>query len=377
MLNVCPFTIKENATRSAIDGTAFYLPQFCVNNVKKCKSFYKKVFKAKQIGLQQCPNGFMIDGRLINGQFILIVGLNIITLSDRKKLKRNIKKNEFIPAITQNQYTAMITKFEKKAKMTIDESLINELNELKEELKHSVDQNELVNNSFHELRHLNSQLKTQSELLKHYNNINEHIGSIGWRIFSTSQLISVRLDTFDLFSNKDFAVVDNKIPTPVFKKFEKAYHCLKTGKEIPQINLIKSSYAKVDLTRIFELLPFILIENAIKYSFKGFCSDTEIKDINIYFHETESTLVVKIENWGPAINKDEIPYLFERSYRGRNTNHTEGHGFGLYIAKMIADINGIGIEIMEPDLSNRYFCKETNIFYSPFIVKLKFDLNCF
>ncbi len=42
---------------------------------------------------------------------------------------------------------------------------------------------------------------------------------------------------------------------------------------------------------------------------------------------------------GPGIRAEELPYVFERRYRGSTSKGTEGTGLGLYIARVIVGLH--------------------------------------
>lgn len=74
---------------------------------------------------------------------------------------------------------------------------------------------------------------------------------------------------------------------------------------------------------------FTLIDNAVKYAPPG-------SDISFYFKKDKEFLTVNIENIGPRLDNDEISFITDRHYRGRN-NGTTGNGVGLSVYKEICD----------------------------------------
>ena len=58
----------------------------------------------------------------------------------------------------------------------------------------------------------------------------------------------------------------------------------------------------------------------------------------IQMKQTKDKIVVSIKDNGIGINKEDLPYIFERLYRGDKSRHKiEGNGLGLTIAKKIID----------------------------------------
>lgn len=89
-------------------------------------------------------------------------------------------------------------------------------------------------------------------------------------------------------------------------------------------------------------LIIILLENGVKYS-------KENKEINIEIKLDNRHPQIIIEDQGIGISSDNLEHIFDRFYQvdiSRNKgNAKEGFGLGLSIAKMIADIHNINIEI--------------------------------
>ena len=76
----------------------------------------------------------------------------------------------------------------------------------------------------------------------------------------------------------------------------------------------------------------IFLDNAFKY--------TEEEDyIKVSLNEKGEKIIVKIEDNGLGIKKEEIPHLFDRFFRSENVRNKDidGSGIGLSIAKVICD----------------------------------------
>lgn len=82
-----------------------------------------------------------------------------------------------------------------------------------------------------------------------------------------------------------------------------------------------------------------LISNALKF--------TETNGniwINIYAEN--KNIVVKVKDNGVGIKKEDLPFIFERLYRGDKSRHqTEGSGIGLTIVKNILDLHSASIDV--------------------------------
>jgi signal transduction histidine kinase len=94
-----------------------------------------------------------------------------------------------------------------------------------------------------------------------------------------------------------------------------------------------------------------LIDNSIGYSKPGGA-------INLIITPKESKISIQIIDDGPGISQDDIPYIFNRFYKGKKKKSEEDDdstGLGLAIAKRILELHGSSIEIQsEPDKSTAF-----------------------
>jgi len=82
-----------------------------------------------------------------------------------------------------------------------------------------------------------------------------------------------------------------------------------------------------------------LLSNAVKFTpGKG--------EINIILRETDKKVILKIEDTGIGIKMEDLPYIFERLYRGDKSRHKiQGTGIGLTIVKNILTLHKASIDI--------------------------------
>ena len=76
-----------------------------------------------------------------------------------------------------------------------------------------------------------------------------------------------------------------------------------------------------------------LVDNAIKYSPKG-------STINISIYKSYLNYNLDIENECKDLSEDNLPKIFERFYRGKNSVSKDGLGLGLFIAREIIEKHG-------------------------------------
>lgn len=75
-----------------------------------------------------------------------------------------------------------------------------------------------------------------------------------------------------------------------------------------------------------------LIDNAIKYS-------PHEGKIEIILEKTPNKILVSVVDSGPGIPEKDLPYIFERFYRGSKTEKVLGSGLGLAIVKSIVALH--------------------------------------
>ena len=88
--------------------------------------------------------------------------------------------------------------------------------------------------------------------------------------------------------------------------------------------------ALADSDRLERILTNLL-NNALKYS------DAQIV---VRVERTDGQVQVSVADHGRGISSEELPHLFERFYRAKATEKTEGLGLGLYITRMLVEAHG-------------------------------------
>jgi len=92
----------------------------------------------------------------------------------------------------------------------------------------------------------------------------------------------------------------------------------------PQIHLNKNIKVLCDEKWFIEAL-----ENIIKN-----CLEKNSTSLSIFAYKNETTLKMMIQDQGNGFKEKDLPFLFQRFYRGENS---KGTGLGLYIAKEIIE----------------------------------------
>ena len=302
-----------------------------------------------------------------NSNSLFVINEYIEKISDRKMVQRRLSEKDFMPRISLANYEKSINNISILTNSSVD--FYKKENEEIISKETYIDKIEILDNTFHELRKLNQELKLQTEhLIYQSNNFSwNNVGDIKYlsqNIFSTSQLISIRLNTYDFGVNPNLSLYEEKSPIQIHKKFVKVAHCLReyANKKQIKIQITGESYSSIMANDVLELLPYLILDNAIKYSLEN-------KNIDIRFSEKSSILEVVIKSFSVRPHEHELRKLTERGVRStRIDSQIQGQGIGLYLANYICELHNISMDFRIG--KERFF--ESGIPYSDFYVSLTF-----
>lgn len=99
---------------------------------------------------------------------------------------------------------------------------------------------------------------------------------------------------------------------------------------------IQISADKNRLTQITENI----INNARKYA------KSEIK---ISLEKSESQIFLRFRDFGKGIPDEDMPFIFDKFYRGKNCEKEQGSGLGLYIVKYLTEKMGGKVQLQNHD----------------------------
>lgn len=223
---------------------------------------------------------------------------------------------------------------------------------------------EILNSTLHEIRRFSAQLSKFCERISRETRDNQNLNQLALSAFYTAGMISSRLAYTDIELNPRAIESQTSLRSGIFKKFDKAKRILAEearGRDVT-VQLIGESRAEIEALPILELLPFVVLENAIKYS-------PPSQTVTVQFETIPGRQVVTIKSHGPEVAPDELPKLFDKGFRGASTIAMPGEGLGLFLAKRVCDLHGFSIAADIEDRS-RYSLNGVN--YSEFIVKIIF-----
>lgn len=108
------------------------------------------------------------------------------------------------------------------------------------------------------------------------------------------------------------------------------------GDKIRQKNDVPEVRISTDRRRIAQVFENI-ITNSAKYA--------EGSEIHLSFEAADGYLFCGFEDFGGGIAPEDIPFIFDKFYRGKNTKDKRGSGLGLYIVKYIMQKTGGSVQL--------------------------------
>lgn len=337
------FDTKKNKLN---EGEAFTMNNYCSKKInQKCRLFYSNI---KELGFHTCPYGFhsyATKYSLENNQ--IYTSLYIKKLTKNKLKNKGFVKNVF----NKEEIIRLIGLFEQQEK-TISSVKIESNNEI-----------ELISTMFHEIRKLSRNINEAGTVVQKtiLHNDDKLVTNLIDDIVHLISMIMIRVNSYELIKNPG-AITSAKQPgISVYKKFDKNRYFFKQtykSKGI-EIKFLNNCNLSIDGYEIFDILPYILLDNAVKY-----CPNNN--EILINFDDQRK--IISIKNYGPIIEDDEIVNLGKRGYRGKNAKEYSGSGLGLNLARQICELHNIKMKFRTEGSKKIILKKE----YTQFVVELYF-----
>lgn len=363
------FPHRKSSETVICDGFLYKTPSFCKRmcQSKQCYDFYESFDKNDE--LKSCPYGFGVYRHILSDEVVFLCGLNIEKVTNIRDIRKRLSSSDWLPRMPYQSFLNCINPIVEQAENLNQRELAVRQGE-----KELIQDQQLLNDTLHEIRKLNAQIKASVEqlsmALSELDGTKE-IDNIRRNLEANSNLLSLRLNTYDMVINPDTAINGVTAPIPIFKKIEKMYKCLYALRKKKNIEVNMHCSTKDESTFNYrgkdnlELGFFIIVENAMKYSLEN-------RVIDIEFEEYSNRLIVRCQNWGIRIKKDELQKITQRGYRAKmvvNKGDIPGSGLGLYLLAQICEENNVGLNFKTGD--DRYCYDGWQ--YSPFIVELIFQ----
>lgn len=192
-----------------------------------------------------------------------------------------------------------------------------------------------LNLLIHDLRGLSTTIQHQGHLAKNSLEKNDTYRAKDAieSILATQSLLSLRTDALDFLGNPNSILEVTSIA--FYRKIDRVVRSYRPRSisEHKTIELIGNSFGQIYGPNVFELIPFSIIDNAIKYSPK-------YHDIQIEIGETGGKAWFVCSSLGPLVRPEEMEMIFERGKRGEAAilMGKPGSGVGLnLIQRLVLD----------------------------------------
>ncbi len=206
-------------------------------------------------------------------------------------------------------------------------------------------QKQFTQNASHELNTPLTIIKTKIDVLKQKKSVTgkqyrETIDLVDSEIMRLSK-ITEELLTLSDFKDNGYQVENRIIDIrEILERILKLYE-----NQIDSRDLILEASFK-DKSEIYgsqlqiEQLFFNLLDNAVKYSDPGGCLKISMESDSL-----QKQILLNITNTTSAINKEDIPHIFERFYRASSGGYRKSFGLGLSITQKIVESHGGKIKV--------------------------------
>ncbi|MEC0257924.1 sensor histidine kinase [Paenibacillus lautus] len=167
----------------------------------------------------------------------------------------------------------------------------------------------------------------------------EAVGDISDEAKRMSRLVNDMLSLARADTGQTFELDPVPLQPLVEEVARRAHFLDKTAEwHVGELSVLNGVYVEGNKDYLQQML-FIFIENAFKYTPEGEVS----LDVVLY----KGQVGLRISDTGIGMDKDEVPFIFERFYRAdQSRGITSGTGLGLSIAKWIIDEHKGSVEVV-------------------------------
>lgn len=345
------------------DGTFIKALSFCKKHCMfdECKAFYESIRSEDFDKFLICPHGLSVFVASNNG---LPRCFSCIRNKDKYDKKRAMRINEkgniiYNPLLNSERLMALI-----------DYSLQNELTDSVLSEKQAS-----IESISHEVKKLNAQIKDRSDaIIQTYGmESSEELSAQEFQIllekiktiYVCSSMVNTRFSLLDYEKCPETLQQGAKFDCNIYKKFDKMKIIFSNfmGRKVP-IQIHGTSYRCISAYPSFEMIPLLIIDNAVKYSYQN-------SPITVSFSENENKLIVDIISFSPYCSEDDLGHIYIKGFRGRNAQKvSDGSGIGLFFVKMLCNLHNINIFASSDSSQITEF---DNVAYAPFKMTLTFQ----
>jgi signal transduction histidine kinase len=315
LIRLDPFEVMQESDNPFFDEPA---------KIANYPDFWKSISKE---GWYTCPSGYAVYARKIpspDRKLLVLYGLKV------KGRWTSKGRTEGLSIVVDSSRVEIYV-----------EHVVSNFSRLQEDVEEHIESTvqSLLTENIHEIRSMNASLyhvgvELQDTLL--------HDGpyklNLSKNIVALSELMSSRIVLADLMASNNLNEVKSGAPIPVYKKFEKIAKCYKAyaSKRNIDVGASGSSQGRTSGIESFEMIPLVLIDNAVKYS-------PSKRNVDVIVSDGPNEIRCEVHSFGPKIEENERDLIFRKDFRGAHAigSGQSGNGIGLYFAaKLIAIVGG-------------------------------------
>jgi signal transduction histidine kinase len=193
----------------------------------------------------------------------------------------------------------------------------------------------LIERSVHEMRQINRDIVATIEDVADFLTKVPHSEYAVTRMNNMralSEILASRSDFLDYLSGPPSSAPQMQVRP--YQKFDKTIRSLRkrAADRSVALSFTGTSIGVILGLPVFEVIPYLLIENAIKFS-------PPQHSVLVTFVETDAHIAITVQNSGPAMTDDEIGRVFDIGFRGQRAidNNIPGSGIGLFFLRDLVE----------------------------------------
>lgn len=298
---------------------------------------------------------------LLSGYLLLLYMYTVFLkpIEELKDFATDIAKGDLdkpLPIRRTNMFGSFVEGFDlmrEQLKLSIDRERTSEIarKELIQGLSHDIKTPLAVINATCEvldlkysrkLKELSSapQTQDQSERLEECSDTLDKIKTISTKAGTVSSLLNDVMHA----SLEDMEKISINVTEESSVLIEERIKNLTSFGNIILTNHIHPCLVYMDRQRMEQVIDNI-IGNSAKYAGTDITVSFSVTDdIPQENGKSESFIKIRIRDNGPGVDKDDLPLIAEKYYRGKNASDKSGYGLGMYLCKMYMNKQGGGME---------------------------------
>ncbi len=195
----------------------------------------------------------------------------------------------------------------------------------------------IVSSGVHEFRNVNNDLYNTAyflqQALSNGSNITQAYVEMAKSVVQLSEMMKSRSDIFDVITNPSIASIRDQ-SIHVYRAFDRARKSIISSSASRKLKLLIDglSNSRAKAVQMFDVVPYILLQNAVKYSPDGL-------DVQINVVEDDTYIYATVSSWGPVLQEGERSKVFQPGFRGSRAElfESQGSGMGLFVIKRLID----------------------------------------